>query len=117
MYSFVYICLIKCIGCGMYELCAENTHDCLEKRYNNQGIGWETAYFNNNLCSKLKRNNFKESKLIQIAEALNCVYEGFLLFEIPVKRYKISGTRSWIDAPLFFLCRFTAGIAPEQASL
>lgn len=105
------------LGVGCMSFALKIRMIALERDITIKELAGRLRISNNNLCNKLKRNNFKESKLIQIAEALNCVYEGFLLFEIPVKRYKISGTRSWIAAPLFFLCRFTAGIAPEQASL
>ena len=34
-----------------------------------------------NIYKKLARDNFSETELIEIAEALDCKYEGFFFFE------------------------------------
>ncbi len=34
-----------------------------------------------NLYNKLKRDNFSEKELMEIAEALDCCYEGFFFLE------------------------------------
>lgn len=36
---------------------------------------------NQNLSSKIKRDNFTEKDLIQIAQAMGAKFEGFLIFE------------------------------------